>query len=82
MYLQDLNDQALALLLICQQRVRTSNVTLATPKTAFVIGFNYKVSTFCQFLRGITDLGEYSAIFKSGLHSSLSRSAHQWEVTF
>ena len=47
LYLQELSDQALPLLLIRQQRARTSNVTLAIPKTAFAIGFNYKVSMFC-----------------------------------
>ena len=40
LFLQELNGQALLLHLIRQWRARTSNVTLATPKTAFAIGFN------------------------------------------
>ena len=47
LYLQELNGQMLPLLLIRQQRVQTSNVTLTAPKTAFDIGFNYEVSMFC-----------------------------------
>jgi len=44
---QKLNVRALPSVLTRQQRAQTSNVTLATPKTAFEIGFNYKVSTCC-----------------------------------
>jgi len=40
LFLQELHDQALPQLLIHQQRARTSNVTPARPKRAFVIGFN------------------------------------------
>jgi hypothetical protein len=40
LFLQELNGPALPLLRIHRQGVRTSNVTLATPKTAFAIGFN------------------------------------------
>ena len=39
-FLQELIGQALPLPLICKARARTSNVTPAIPKTAFVIGFN------------------------------------------
>src|SRR5258706_15641808 len=34
---------------VCQQQGHTSNVTLATWKTAFAIGFNYQVSMSCSF---------------------------------
>ena len=40
LFLQELNRQTLPLPPICQYRARTSNVTLATPTTAFAIGFN------------------------------------------
>ena len=40
LFFQELSGQALCLLLTCMQRGRTSNVTLATPKTAFATGFN------------------------------------------
>ena len=40
---------ALLLTPICQWRTRTSNVTLVTPRIAFVIGFNYQVSISCSF---------------------------------
>ena len=46
-YLQQLNGRALPLQLIRQQRARTSNVTFATPKADFAIGFNYRVSISC-----------------------------------
>ncbi len=40
LFLQELNSQALAVVLTREQRTRTSNVTLARPKTAFATGFN------------------------------------------
>ena len=40
LFLHELNSLLLPLLLIRQERARTSNVTLATPKIAFEIGFN------------------------------------------
>ena len=52
---------------------RTSNVTLATPKTAFEIGFNYQVSIYYSFYVNVreTDLGEDSAIFNRPVHGFL-----------
>jgi len=47
--LQELNHEALLRTPICQRRAQTSNVTLATPKIAFEIGFNYQVSMSCSF---------------------------------
>ena len=47
--LQELNRQALLLPPICQWRAQTSNVTWVIPKTAFAIGFNYRVSIYCSF---------------------------------
>ena len=49
LFFQELNRQALLLPPVCQQQGHTSNVTLATPKTAFAIGFNYQVSMSCSF---------------------------------
>ncbi len=40
LFLQELNRQALLSSLICMWQAQTSNVALATPKTAFEIGFN------------------------------------------
>jgi hypothetical protein len=40
LFFQELNGPSSPLLRIHRQGVRTSNVTLATPKTAFAIGFN------------------------------------------
>ena len=49
LFLQELNLQVLLPTPISKWRVLTSNVTLATPKTAFAIGFNYQVSKPCSF---------------------------------
>ena len=49
LFLQELNRRALLPTLIRGWRAQTSNVTLATPKTAFAIGFNYQVSKYCSF---------------------------------
>ena len=49
LFFQELHRQALLLPLVCQQQGHTSNVTLATPKTAFAIGFNYQISMYCSF---------------------------------
>jgi hypothetical protein len=40
LFLQELDGQALPLLLMRQYQARTSNVALAMPKTAFETGFN------------------------------------------
>jgi hypothetical protein len=40
LFLQELDGQALPLLLTRQYQAQTSNVALATPKTAFETGFN------------------------------------------
>ena len=40
LFFQELQHQTLLLPPVCQQRRHTSNVTLATPKTAFATGFN------------------------------------------
>jgi len=40
LFLQELSVQVLPLFPLHQQRARTWNVTLATPKKAFAIGFN------------------------------------------
>ena len=49
LFLQELNRRALPPSPIRRWRAQTSNVTLATPKTAFAIGFNYQVSKPCSF---------------------------------
>ena len=49
LFLQKLNREVLLLTPIGQWRARTSNVTLATSKTTFAIGFNYQVSISCSF---------------------------------
>ena len=49
LFFQELHRHALLLPLVCQQKGHTSNVTLATPKTAFAIGFNYQVLISCSF---------------------------------
>ena len=48
LFLQQLQPQGLLIPLISRWRAQTSNVTLATPKTAFAIGFNYQVSMPCS----------------------------------
>jgi len=52
LFFQKLRGKMLRLPLMQLWRARTSNVTLATPKTAFVTGFNYGVSTPCWFPNG------------------------------
>ena len=49
LFLQELNRGASLLTPPCQWRVQTSNVTLATPKTAFAIGFDCQVLISCSF---------------------------------
>src|SRR5258706_785411 len=49
LFLQELNREVLLLTSTCQWRAQTSNVTSATPRTAFAIGFNYLVSISCPF---------------------------------
>ena len=49
LFLQKLHHDALLLTQKCQCRAQTSNVTLAKPKIAFEIGFNYQVSMSCLF---------------------------------
>jgi len=55
LFFQELNHRALLLPPIWQKRGQTSNVTLATPKIAFAIGFNYQVSISYSFY---VDVGE------------------------
>ena len=49
LFFQELNHEALLLTPPCQWRAQTSNVTSATPRAAFEIGFNYQVSIPCSF---------------------------------
>src|SRR5258706_853951 len=49
LFLQELNHEALLHTPTCQRRAQTSNVTSATLRTAFAIGFNYQASISCSF---------------------------------
>ncbi len=57
-FLQNLQGQTSPRRLLGQWRTRTSNVTLARPKTAFATGFNCRVSISCQFSYWRTHIGD------------------------
>ena len=80
LFLQELQGQALPLLLMPMRRARTSNVTLATPRTILTGGFIYQVSMSRWFPYGRTDLCESKPVFDNLLQSPLRRSIHQWRV--
>ena len=80
LFLQELHRQALLLLLMPMRRARTSNVTLAAPRTIFAVGCSYQVSVSRWFPYGRTDLCESKPIFDDLLQSPLRRSIHQWGV--
>ena|SRR5258706_15720734 len=56
LFLQQLNRLQLLLPPVCKWPARTSNVTLATPKTAFEIGLNYPVSIYYLFYVNVREL--------------------------
>ena len=77
-FLQNLQSQASPRRLIGQQRTRTSNVTLARPKTAFVTGFNWKVSISCRFPYWRTHRGDLTSAKMAPYLITLSTTLSVW----